>query len=54
MDTVVELAQRNAENLAEKLTEVNDAKHLVRRVPALSEVQSWVEEAKGLPRAVSY
>lgn len=54
VDTVVELAQRNAENLAEKLTEVNDAKHLVRRVPALSEVQSWVEEAKGLPRAVSY
>ena len=54
VDTVVELGHRNAENLAEKLEEVNDAKRLVRRVPSVSEVTRWIEEAKALPRAVSY
>lgn len=54
VDTVVELGHRNAENLAEKLEEVNDAKRLVRRVPSVSEVTRWIEEAKDLPRAVSY
>jgi predicted flap endonuclease-1-like 5' DNA nuclease len=54
VDTVVELGHRNAENLAETLEEVNDAKRLVRRVPSLSEVTRWIEEAKALPRAVSY
>jgi hypothetical protein len=54
VDTVVELAQRNAENLAAKLTEINDAKHLVRSVPAASQVEKWVTEAKSLPRAVTH
>jgi predicted flap endonuclease-1-like 5' DNA nuclease len=54
VDTVAELAQRNAENLTEKLAEVNDAKHLVRRVPGVNEVSGWIKEAKGLPRVVSY
>jgi hypothetical protein len=40
--------------LREKLEEVNDAKRLVRRVPSLSEVTRWIEEAKALPRAVTY
>ncbi len=54
VDTVVELAQRNAEHLAERLAEVNEAKHLVRRVPGAGEVSGWVAEAKSLPRVVSY
>lgn len=54
VDTVVELGQRNPEHLTEKLSEVNEAKRLVRRVPASSEVSRWIAEAKRLPRAVSY
>lgn len=54
VDTVVELAQRNAENLLEKMTEVNNAKKLVRRLPVLSQVKDWVDQAKKLPRMVSY
>jgi predicted flap endonuclease-1-like 5' DNA nuclease len=54
VDTVVELAQRNPENLYEKLLEVNEAKSLVRRTPWLSSVKSWVEQAKILPRKVEY
>ena len=54
VDTVVELAQRNPENLYEKLLAVNAEKKLVRRVPSLAEVQDWVEQAKALPRVVTY
>lgn len=54
VDTVTELAQRKAENLQAKIAEVNEQKKLVRRVPTLTEVTSWVEQAKGLPRAVKY
>jgi len=54
VDTVVELAQRNPENLHEKLLAVNAEKKLVRRDPSLKEVQSWVEQAKNLPRMITY
>jgi predicted flap endonuclease-1-like 5' DNA nuclease len=54
VDTIVELATRNAENLYARMTEVNAAKKLVRRDPSLSEVQRWVAEAKTLDRIVSH
>jgi predicted flap endonuclease-1-like 5' DNA nuclease len=54
VDTVPELAQRNAENLYAKLQEVNAAKELVRRLPAQSQVANWVEQAKSLERVVTY
>lgn len=54
VDTVVELAQRNAENLYAKVMEVNKAKNLVRRPPALSMIKSWIEQAKKLDRVVEY
>jgi predicted flap endonuclease-1-like 5' DNA nuclease len=54
VDTVVELAQRNAENLYQKMMEVNAEKRLVRRPPSRGMVDQWVQQAKSLPRAVSY
>lgn len=54
VDTVVELAQRNAQNLHQKLLEINQEKKLVRRVPALRMVRYWIERAKKLPRIVTY
>ena len=54
VDTVVELGARKAENLVAKMTEINDAKSLVRKVPVLSQVEDWVKQAKELPRAISY
>jgi hypothetical protein len=54
VDTAVELGHRNAENLTKKLEEGNESKRLVRRHPSLSEVTRWIEEAKALPRAVTY
>lgn len=54
VDTVVELAQRKAENLFAKMVEVNEAKKLVRKMPTQAQVAGWVDSAKALPRAVSY
>jgi predicted flap endonuclease-1-like 5' DNA nuclease len=54
VDTVAELARRNPENLLAKIIEVNESKNLVRRVPYLSFVESWVQQAKTLPRKVEY
>ena len=54
VDTVPELAQRKPDHLLEKMTTVNAQKKLVRRLPVLSQVESWVEQAKKLERKVSY
>jgi predicted flap endonuclease-1-like 5' DNA nuclease len=54
VDTVPELAQRNPENLYDKLDEVNQSKELVRRLPSQAQVKEWVEQAKTLPRAITY
>ena len=49
VDTVKELGHRNAANLAAKMLEVNEEKHLVRRVPVEIEVQRMIDQAKELP-----
>lgn len=54
VDTVVELAQRKADNLYAKLKEVNMEKKLVRRLPSERQVGDWVSQAKSLPRIVTY
>jgi len=54
VDTVKELRNRNAANLAAKMQEVNAAKKLTRRTPALSVVEGWVDQAKTLDPVISH
>lgn len=54
VDTVPELAQRNAENLYAKIVETNQEKKLVRRLPTQAQVGDWVAQAKELPRVITY
>ena len=54
VDTVPELAQRNAANLYSKMVEVNEAKKLVRRVPPQATVEKWVAQARELPGVIDY
>ncbi len=55
VDTVKELRNRNPENLHAKMAEVNaEGRRLVRLLPALSRVKSWVEQAKKLEPVVTY
>lgn len=55
VDTVKELAQRSAANLAVKMEEINSgSKSISGRVPSEKELTRWIEEAKTLPRVVEY
>lgn len=54
VDSVAELAQRNPENLRDKMAEVNAKKKLVRQLPSAKAVMQWVAHAKKLPRAVHH
>lgn len=54
VDTVAELARRNAQNLQEALATANEAKKLAGTTPSLAQVEKWIAEAKDLPRGVEY
>lgn len=54
VDTVPELAQRNPENLYSKLAEVNAEKRMVKQLPTLRLVRTWVEQARKIGRRVYY
>jgi predicted flap endonuclease-1-like 5' DNA nuclease len=54
VDTVPELAQRNPANLTETLAEANAARSLVRKLPTVDQVTDWVDQAKALPRVVTF
>lgn len=54
VDTVPELAQRNAANLATAMAKTNETKKLSRRTPSEAEVAKWVAQAKKLPRVLEY
>ncbi len=55
VDSPAELAQRNAANLATTFQEVIAARpSKVRRIPTESEVQGWIDQAKGLGKVVEH
>ena len=54
VDTVKELRNRNAENLAVKMAEVNETKNLTRTVPSEKVVKGWVEQAKTLDPLITH
>lgn len=54
VDTVKELKNRNAENLYQKMVEVQAEKKITRAVPALKQVTNFIEQAKTLPPVVTY
>ena len=54
VDTVKELRNRNAENLAAKMMEVNEAKKLTRTVPSDKIVTGWVDQAKSLNPLITH
>ncbi|MCU0279569.1 MAG: DUF4332 domain-containing protein [Candidatus Nanopelagicales bacterium] len=54
VDTVRELATRNAENLTAKIAEVNEQLNLTGRVPNQEQVAAWIAAAKDLVPKVSH
>ena len=54
VDSVPELARRNAANLADAMASANSAKKLVRAVPTKKRVAGWVNQAATLDRIVGH
>ena len=54
VDTVKELRNRNAANLATKMAEVNETKKLTRTVPSEKVVSGWVEQAGSLEPVITH
>jgi predicted flap endonuclease-1-like 5' DNA nuclease len=54
VDTVKELKRRNVKTLTAKMTEVNEKKKLVRRLPTESMVAAWIAHAGTLEPLVKY
>ena len=54
VDTVKEFRHRVAENLAAKMVEINEEKHLVGRVPTATEIQRMIDQAKEIEPMMEY
>ena len=54
VDTIKELRHRNADNLAEKMSEINGEKNLAKVAPAAKVVQGWIEAAKTMEPKISH
>lgn len=54
VDTVKELAKRRADNLHKAMVEANEKRKLVRQLPGLAQVESWVGQAKAIEPVMKY
>ena len=54
VDTVKELRHRVAANLAAKVAEINEERHLCGRVPVESEIQRMIDQAKEMEARMTY
>ena len=54
VDTVPGLAKRNPENLYHKMVAINEERQIVHQVPTRAKVADWIEQARHLPRVVTY
>ncbi len=54
VDTVKELRNRRADNLADKMAEVNAVKKLCKTSPSESVVQKWVDQAKTMNPVITH
>ncbi len=54
VDTVKELRNRNPKNLLDAMVQTNETHKLVRKLPTLADVESWVKEAKESDPVMTY
>lgn len=54
VDTIKELRNRVPENLYQTVKTINAKKQLVRRLPSLKDIRSWVKQAKNLKPMVTH
>lgn len=54
VDTIKELRTRNAENLAVKMREANDAKKLAKTAPSASVIEKWIQQSSGMEPRITH
>ncbi len=54
VDTVKELAKRKADSLHKAMVEANEKRKLVRQLPGVAQVASWVSQAKSIDPVMKY
>lgn len=54
VDTVRELARRNADNLHARLVEVNGERNLCKTIPSAKQIAGFIAAADGLDRRLEY
>ena len=54
VDTIKELRTRNAENLAEKMSEVQQAKKIAKVAPAAKVIAGWIDAAKKMEPKIGH
>jgi predicted flap endonuclease-1-like 5' DNA nuclease len=54
VDTIRELRNRDPNHLHRTLSDINERKQLVRRLPSLRQVANWVQQAKAITPIVKY
>jgi predicted flap endonuclease-1-like 5' DNA nuclease len=54
VDTVKELRARSAENLASKMSEVNEVRNLTNAVPAMATITGWIEQAQKMDPTITH
>jgi hypothetical protein len=54
VDTIKELRNRNADNLAEKMATINEEKKLARTTPSVSMITDWIAQAKTTDPKISH
>lgn len=54
VDTVKELATRRPDNLHARIIETNSSEQVTKQPPSLAMVESWVQQAKELPKTLTY
>ena len=54
VDTIKELRTRNAENLAEKMSEVQKAKKIAKVAPAAKVIAGWIDSAKKMEPKIGH
>lgn len=54
VDTVKELRRRNSKSLSARMTELNESRRLVRRLPTEAMVLTWIEHSKSLEPSVRH
>ena len=54
VDTIKELRRRNPASLTKKMTQINESRNLVQRLPTEGMVEGWIAHASQLDPIISY